>query len=613
MKKYDLSILIPSRNEMFLAKTVENLLENKRGNTEVIVGLDGEWSDPVLQDHPDLTVFYSPVSIGQRAMTNQLARLSQAKYVMKIDAHCSVDEGFDVKMIENMQDHYTMVPIMYNLHAFDWVCSDCLYRKYQGPTPDKCEKCGGKMKRDIIWRAKPSPTSTSFMFDTTLHFQYWGSYKKEQKKQGQIVDTLSLQGSCFMLTRKKYWDLNICDEEFGSWGQQGVEVAVKTWLSGGEVKCNMNTWYAHMFRTQGGDFSFPYKQSGRQIDHARKYSRDLFFNNKWDGQIYPFSWLLEKFKPVPEWHEDKGKKLLEDIKKKGEEFYKRKGILTTAGLNEIYDKVTQLEEPKVPVTINETNKEVLYVGTEPKKEIIYYTDNRLNLKIAHKVQKNLLKMEIPIISVSLKPMTFGRNIHLPLERGYLTQAKQILAGLEASSADLIYFCEHDVLYHYTHFSYVPETKHGYFYNTNVWRVRAEDGHALWCDNLQQLSGLVAYRKTLLEHYRKRVKKLEDYIENNITWAWAGTDYEHKSKITQEQFNRYARAMGFEPGTHGRPERVDDIPAFSFMSEYPNIDIRHDNNFTSSRWKKEQFRNKRYTEGWRESHISKLPGWDLSSL
>jgi len=28
---------------------------------------------------------------------------------------------------------------------------------------------------------------------------------------------------------------NICDEEFGSWGSQGLEVAIKTWLSGGKV------------------------------------------------------------------------------------------------------------------------------------------------------------------------------------------------------------------------------------------------------------------------------------------------------------------------------------------------------------------------------------------
>ena len=38
---YDLSILIPARNEEFLNRTVQDILENIEGNTEVIVVLDG--------------------------------------------------------------------------------------------------------------------------------------------------------------------------------------------------------------------------------------------------------------------------------------------------------------------------------------------------------------------------------------------------------------------------------------------------------------------------------------------------------------------------------------------------------------------------------------------
>jgi len=36
MNKYDLSILIPARNEMFLARTIEDILKNSEGKTEVI-------------------------------------------------------------------------------------------------------------------------------------------------------------------------------------------------------------------------------------------------------------------------------------------------------------------------------------------------------------------------------------------------------------------------------------------------------------------------------------------------------------------------------------------------------------------------------------------------
>lgn len=323
-----------------------------------------------------------------------------------------------------------------------------------------------------------------------------------------------------MLTRDKYWELNICDEEFGSWGQQGTEVACKTWLSGGEVMVNKKTWYAHMFRTQGGDFGFPYPLSGKAIDHARKHSRELFLKGKWPLAIHDLQWLIDKFAPVPDW----------DEKKKG---------------------------------------------------IIYYTDNKLNVKIAKQVQKNLLKMNLPIVSASLKPMNFGKNIHLELERGYLTMFKQILAALEASEAEIIFFCEHDVLYHPTHFDFIPEKKDVFYYNTNVWKRDMATGNALKVDDCRQTSGLCAYRELLIEHYRKRVAIVEE--------------------------SGFSRKIGFEPGTHRRKERIDDHKSEKWDSDLPNVDLRHEGNLTSSRWKKEEFRDQRYTKGWTES--KEIPGWE----
>ena len=220
MSKYDLSILIPARNEMFVAKTVEEILEKRRGKTEVLVGLDGEWAEPGIADHPDVRIVYVSTSIGQRAMTNKLARLSSAKYVAKCDAHCAFDEGFDVKLMDAMKDHddWTVVPTMRNLHAFDWKCMKCGKRTYQGPTPTSCEDCDNtsNFQRKILWYAKPSPQSKSYCFDPEPHFQYFKDFNKRPEGQGDITPTMSLQGSFFMLTRDKYWELDICDENFGS-------------------------------------------------------------------------------------------------------------------------------------------------------------------------------------------------------------------------------------------------------------------------------------------------------------------------------------------------------------------------------------------------------------
>lgn len=314
----DLSLLIPSRNEMFLRETVGDALKNIEADTEIIIVLDGEWANPQVPQDERVNIIHVPESIGQRAATNLACRLSHAKYVMKLDAHCAFDKGFDRKMIEAFKvagDNVTMVPVMRNLWAFDWKCykRGCGWRKYQGPTPEKCPKCGRshRLHRKMMWIGKNNPRSTSYCFDTEPHFQYFEDWKhrsqyvKDKAEKG-LTETMSLQGSCFMLTRERYWELEICGEDLGSWGNQGIETACKTWLGPGDgrVLCNQNTWYAHMFRTQGGDFGFPYHQSGNEVSRTKEKVKGLFFENQWSKQVRPLSWLIEKFWPVPGWTED---------------------------------------------------------------------------------------------------------------------------------------------------------------------------------------------------------------------------------------------------------------------------------------------------------------------
>jgi glycosyltransferase involved in cell wall biosynthesis len=310
----ELSIIIPSFSEEFLKNTVEDILQHIEADTEVIAVLDGAWAEPALTQHPRLNVIYVPDAIGQRAATNLGVKLSKAKYVMKVDAHCAFDQGFDRKMIEQMQDNWTMVSIMRNLWAFDWKCYHCGWKKYQGPTPEKCGQCGksDKLHKKMIWKGKERPQSTSYCFDSEPHFAYFGDYKRrpeyqEGLKKG-LTESMSIQGSCFMCTREKYWELKLCDEEFGSWGNQGIEVACKTWLSGGYVIINHKTWYAHMFRTQGGDFVPEYLGRGNDIKNTKKKVWEFFFNN-WEKQIHPMSWLIEKFMPVADWNNEKINKL----------------------------------------------------------------------------------------------------------------------------------------------------------------------------------------------------------------------------------------------------------------------------------------------------------------
>lgn len=323
----DLSILIPARNEEWLSQTVADVLAHAKADTEVIVVCDGGWADPPLEDHPRLRVFRTPEPIGQRAATNVAARLSTATYVMKLDGHCSVADGFDQVLIDSARalgPDVTQIPQMRNLHVFWRICKACGTRFYQGPLRVPCEHCKATdgYRREIVWEPRANTRTDYWRFDHTLHFAYWNNHQG-RKRMGDIADVMCSVGACFFMRRDRFWQLGGLDEAHGSWGQFGVEIACKSWLSGGRHVVNRRTWFAHLFRTQGHDFGFPYPMKGSDQDRARAYSRQMWMENAWPGQVRPLSWLIEKFKPVPDWHDPIGAEALAKVNAAGEAFSAR--------------------------------------------------------------------------------------------------------------------------------------------------------------------------------------------------------------------------------------------------------------------------------------------------
>ena len=296
----DLSVLIPARNEIFLGQTVENILSNIEADTEVIAVLDGYLPDPPIPGNPRFKWIYHEQPIGQRAAVNEAARVSDAKFVMKLDAHCAVDKGFDVKLMADYQRDWTVIPRMYNLHAFDWECPQCGERHYQcGPTVPQCPKCNVPNKMTVVWKPRLHKMTDFARFDNTLHFQYWRKYYKRPEAMGDIVDLFSSVGACFFMSRRRFNRLGGLDEKHGFWGQFGTEVSCKSWLSGGRQVVNKKTWFSHFFRV--GGLKFPYHLTGNAQERARQYSRWLWFGNHWEGAKLPLKWLIDKFAPAPSW------------------------------------------------------------------------------------------------------------------------------------------------------------------------------------------------------------------------------------------------------------------------------------------------------------------------
>lgn len=277
-----LSVIIPARNEIYLEKTIRNVLENAQGEIEVIAELDGYLPDPVIDMNDDrVTFIHHKESIGQRACINHAASIAKGKYIMKLDAHCAVGPGFDVILERDHQPEWTVIPRMYNLDIKTWL--------------PKLHK-----KTDYMYFTSPEHPEKPFR---AMYYE-GRDYRDWHNRSEMIDDTMCCMGPGWFMEKERFIAQGGCDEgHTGGWGQQGIEVALKAWLSGGALKVNKNTWFAHWFR--GGDTGpgFPYSISGKQIETARDYSKNLWLKDQWPLATRKLSWLIEKFSP-PSWNLD---------------------------------------------------------------------------------------------------------------------------------------------------------------------------------------------------------------------------------------------------------------------------------------------------------------------
>lgn len=229
------------------------------------------------------------------------------------------------------------------------------------------------------------------------------------------------------------------------------------------------------------------------------------------------------------------------------------------------------------------------------KGIIYYTDNLIEEPIGSVVRKHIRDSGLPIVSVSLMALEFGKlNIALVgLLRGYRTMVTQIYTALEASSEDYVFFCEHDVLYPKDHFDFTPPRDDIFYYNKNVWRWEYGADKAIRYDRMLPLSCLCVNRELALANYKLRLDKIDEL----------GPEVFASGEPAQ------ARRWGYEPGTKKkRRGGISDDDFDTWESETPVIDIRHEGTFSPPKTTLDSFRHPPIN--WQETPISAIAGWDL---
>ena len=200
---------------------------------------------------------------------NSAVRISQSKYILKLDGHCILDKGFDEKLKADFEYNWLSVPRRYNLDADTWTRGNKIV-DYQEIAPPR----------------KKTPDDR----------KYWergfNGVKSSRQSDELIDDLMTFQGSAWFMNKEFYEEIGGLD--LGTFWLEAQHLGNKVWLSGGRVIRNKKTWYAHLHKNK--DMGRGYSISRKSCEVKRDII-DFWMNNRWEKQTRDMKWLIDKFQP----------------------------------------------------------------------------------------------------------------------------------------------------------------------------------------------------------------------------------------------------------------------------------------------------------------------------
>ena len=273
------TIIIPSRDEPHLNKTIKDILKKATGEFEIIVHIDGKAPNLIQDKRVKYIIDRKPV--GMRTGINKAIKMAKGKMILKCDAHCAFAKGFDEVLARDCRWNMVMIPRRYSLD------------------PDTWDRDLNRRVRDNCYLSAPIETD-------------WGKVMavvdgKEKNPDKLIDDTMIFQGSCWIANKAYFLDkvgyLN--PELYSEFGGEQMEIGLSYWLKGGQVKRNKKTWYAHLHKGKSyylanKMFNKGYKKAPESVE-GRTRGTEHWLKSREPDLIHTFDWLIDKFWPVPTW------------------------------------------------------------------------------------------------------------------------------------------------------------------------------------------------------------------------------------------------------------------------------------------------------------------------
>jgi len=289
----NLSIIIPAYKDELLQKTIDSVFEGAEKEIEIIAVLDGYQPEIPLKKDKRLKIVHLNKNQGMRGAINAGLSKAKGKFAMKLDAHCKIGKGFDKIMSENCAENWLIVPRRYTLNVEKW------------------ERGSDKKVKDYHFLVYPKTHNRGLV---PLEWREM-TQKRFNDPKFVIDDTMAIQGSCWFVNReyfmKKVGFLDDRPETYSTFAGDQIEIGLKYWLNGGEMKIIKNTWYAHLFK----NMNFYKGQPEEMMAHKKRMEKKKHYqwatrhwmNNREPNMRYKIDWLIERFWPVPTWPEDKSK------------------------------------------------------------------------------------------------------------------------------------------------------------------------------------------------------------------------------------------------------------------------------------------------------------------
>ena len=272
------SAIIPTINDPHLIRTINSIWSNRTNDIEFIIVNDGgKLLDiahcPTLLKTIDLSkikVIQNFKQSGRRVSINSAAAMATGEYLFIIDAHCSMTQSWDVKLIQSCGKKNIAYSVIRDMH------------------PD-------------TWEYKPGD-----YLHVRLNKDYtekWWKRKTFEECQTE-EESIAFTGCAWMINKDRYWELGGYDESLGQYGWDGPEWSLKTWFNDGKVILRTNVICGHIFGTNDGGKLYPCRMISKE-DYVK------YMKERYEDKIGK---LIEYFAPVPDWTE-KGTQMSQNVKR----------------------------------------------------------------------------------------------------------------------------------------------------------------------------------------------------------------------------------------------------------------------------------------------------------